>query len=33
MKTDNILLAHVLENNIKVCLKEYGINPLFCVSI
>ena len=33
MKTDIILLADVFEKSVKVCTKDYGIIPLFCVSI
>ena len=33
MKADNILLADFFEKYIKVSTKEYGINPLYCVSI
>ena len=32
-KSDVILLADVFENFVKVSTKEYGINPLYCVSL
>ena len=33
MKTDIILLTDVFEKFIKVSTKDYGINPLYCVSL
>ena len=33
LKKDVILLAVVLEKVIKVSTKEYGFNPLYCVSV
>ena len=32
-KSDVILLADVFEKIVKVSTKEYGINPLYCVSL
>ena len=32
-KSDVILLADVFENFVKVSTEEYGINPLYCVSL
>ena len=32
-KSDVILLADVFEKFVKVSTKEYGINPLYCVSL
>ena len=32
-KSDVILLADVIEKFVKVSFEEYGINPLFCVSL
>ena len=33
LKTDVILLADVFEKFIKISIEEYGINPLYCVSL
>ena len=33
LKSDILLLACVFENFIKVSVNEYGINPLYCVSL
>ena len=33
LKSDVLLLACVLEKFIKVSINEYGINPLYCVSL
>ena len=33
MKSDVILLADVFEKFIKISVEEYGINPLYCVSL
>ena len=33
MKSDVLLLACVFEKFIKVSIKEFGINPLYCVSL
>ena len=33
LKNDIILLADVFEKFVKVSKKEYGINPLYCVSL
>ena len=33
MKSDIILLADVFEKFIKISVEEYGINPLYCVSL
>ena len=33
LKSDVILLADIFENFIKVSLKEFKINPLYCVSL
>ena len=33
LKSDVILLADVFEKFIKICVEEYGINPLYCVSL
>ena len=33
LKTDVLLLACVIENFIKVSVIEFGINPLYCVSL
>ena len=33
MKSDVILLADVFEIFIKISIEEYGINPLYCVSL
>ena len=33
MKTDVILLADIFEKFIKVSVKEFGINPLYSVSL
>ena len=33
LKSDVILLADVFEKFIKISVEEYGINPLFCVSL
>ena len=33
LKSDIILLACVFEKFIKVSVSEYGINPLYCVSL
>ena len=32
-KSDVILLADVIEKFVKVSFEEYGINPLYCVSL
>ena len=32
-KSDGILLADVIEKFVKVSFEEYGINPLYCVSL
>ena len=32
-KTDVILLADVIEKFVKVSTEDYGINPLYCVSL
>ena len=32
-KSNVILLAHVIEKFVKVSFEEYGINPLYCVSL
>ena len=32
-KSDAILLADVIEKFVKVSSEEYGINPLYCVSL
>ena len=32
-KSDVILLADVMEKFVKVSFEEYGINPLYCVSL
>ena len=32
-KNDVILLADVIEKFVKVSFEEYGINPLYCVSL
>ena len=31
LKIDEVLLADVFENFVKVSIEEYGINPLFCI--
>ena len=33
LKSDVILLADVFEKFIKISVEEYGINPLYCVSL
>ena len=33
MKSDVILLRDVFENFIKTSIEDYGINPLYCVSL
>ena len=33
LKSDVVLLADVFENFVKVSTEEYGINPLYCVSL
>ena len=33
LKSDVLLLACVLEKFIKVSVNEFGINPLYCVSL
>ena len=33
IKTDNLLLACVFENFIKKLVIEFGINPLYCISL
>ena len=32
-KSDVILLADVIEKVVEVSFEEYGLNPLFCVSL
>ena len=33
LKSDVLLLACVFEKNVKVSVDEFGINPLYCVSL